>query len=280
MHIGGLSRVAVFAGVALAMSPAAAVELNPPLAKYVSQRVGEFSQIPAERQALLRELAAYIRVQRDADAPVRITFICTHNSRRSHMAQLWAAVAAAQYGIEAETYSGGTQATAFHPNAVAALVRTGFDIRPTGTTGAPPTYSARFATDREPIESFSKAYSDESNPQEGFCAVMTCSQADEACPNVEGAACDWPLLMTTPKSRTVRRTRRRFTTSGAHRLLAKCCLCSPKRRRVGQCDAPRRLAVRQDAVRRSPLPRAPAAPFLPASRVSRVVARWRRPRRR
>jgi hypothetical protein len=31
-------------------------------------------------------------------------------------------------------------------------------------------------------------YADAANPQREFCAIMTCSQADEACPNVAGAA--------------------------------------------------------------------------------------------
>ncbi|MBW2160612.1 MAG: hypothetical protein JRH14_11750 [Deltaproteobacteria bacterium] len=38
------------------------------------------------------------------------------------------------------------------------------------------------------VECFSKTYDDPGNPAEGFVAVMTCSEADEACPVVSGAA--------------------------------------------------------------------------------------------
>src|SRR6516165_6356054 len=103
------------------------VRLAEQLEKYVEQRQSEFGKIPAERKQQLEKLALYIRSQTSAGQPARLTFICTHNSRRSHMAQLWASVGAAHYGVKnVETFSGGTEATAFNPRAVAALERAGF----------------------------------------------------------------------------------------------------------------------------------------------------------
>jgi hypothetical protein len=110
-------------GHVLAAEP---TKLNDALSKYVKERKAEFDQIPAERKQLLKKLALYIRARIAAGQPAQLTFICTHNSRRSHMAQLWAAVAAASYGVEkVSTFSGGTEATAFNPRTVASLQRAG-----------------------------------------------------------------------------------------------------------------------------------------------------------
>ena len=66
-----------------------------------------------DRKTLLDDLTDYVITQTAAGSPVRLIFICTHNSRRSHMAQLWAQTAAAYHGVAAiETFSGGTEATA------------------------------------------------------------------------------------------------------------------------------------------------------------------------
>jgi hypothetical protein len=96
------------------------------------------------------------------------------------------------------TFSGGTEATAFHPHAIRALVSTGFHITPTDTS-ANPHYQIDYATDRTPLKAWSKVYSDPSNPQQGFCAIMTCSEADEACPMVFGAARRISLPFEDPK---------------------------------------------------------------------------------
>lgn len=154
----------------------------------IKARVQEFDHIPSDRKDVLLSLARYIRNRVKAGQPVRLHFICTHNSRRSHMAQLWAQVAADYYGIPAVTcYSGGTEATAFHPHAVAALRRAGFEIERRGN-GNNPIYEVRYANDAPPVRSFSKKVSDAPNPPSDFAAVMTCSQADENCPVVVGSS--------------------------------------------------------------------------------------------
>ena len=104
------------------------------------------------------------------------------------MSQLWAQTAAEYYGIPGvRTYSGGTEATAFNPRAVAAMRRAGFSVEPV-SAGDNPLYQARNGPQQEPMAAFSKVYFDEANPQEDFCAMMTCSQADESCPIVKGAS--------------------------------------------------------------------------------------------
>lgn len=170
----------------------------PTLKTYIDGLLKEADLIPTDRKAQLDQLAAYIRQKRAADEPVRLTFICTHNSRRSHISQIWASVAAAYYGLDqVSTFSGGTEATAFHPHAVAAMERAGFRVEKPG--GDNPRYRVFFAEDAAPVESFSKVYDDEPNPQKDFAAVMTCSQADENCPFIPGAGFRLSLPYDDPK---------------------------------------------------------------------------------
>lgn len=147
----------------------------------------EFDQIPQARKAQLRELGAYIHAKIQTGAPARLTVICTHNSRRSHIGQLWLKAAAVFYGLgKVETYAGGTEATAFNPRAVEAMRKAGFAIAKI-SDGGNPRYEARLGEDLPSQMLFSKKFSDEPNPQKGFAAVLVCSDADEACPFVPGA---------------------------------------------------------------------------------------------
>lgn len=175
--------------------------LNPKLSAYVAERQTEFGQIPESRQAELKELAALFDEQLKTNAALNATFICTHNSRRSHMAQLWAQVAAVEYGFadKVKTYSGGTDATAFNPRAVAAMQRAGFAIRAKDAEAKNPNYEVSLGENFEAKTCFSKKFSDKVNPQQGFVAVMVCSDADEACPFVPGAASRLALPYVDPK---------------------------------------------------------------------------------
>jgi protein-tyrosine-phosphatase len=122
-----------------------------------------------------------------ANQPVQLTFICTHNSRRSHFSQLWAQVAAYYYKIPAvKTYSGGTEATAFNPRAVRAIEDAGFNVEKTGAEPNP-VYLVHYAEDQSPVRAFSKVYDEGGNPTADFGAVMTCTHADENCPFIPGA---------------------------------------------------------------------------------------------
>jgi protein-tyrosine-phosphatase len=164
------------------------VKFSAALQQYITARSGEFGQIPAQRKEQLQKLALYVRSRVEADLPARLTFICTHNSRRSHMSQLWAATAAAYYGVpNVATFSGGTEATAFNPRAVAALERAGFKVTKL-SDHSNPQYQVEIAEGVEPQTCFSKVYDEKPNPRSDFCAVLTCSQADQACPIVKGAS--------------------------------------------------------------------------------------------
>jgi arsenate reductase (thioredoxin) len=157
-----------------------------PLDTYIAARIGEFNKIPAERQKVLAKVTAYLQAQYDSNEVARLTFICTHNSRRSQMCQVWAAVAASHYKIpKVETFSGGTEATAFNPRAIAALERAGVTIKRHSGTEKNPKYVVSIGANS--VICFSKVYNEAPNPEQGFTAVMTCSEADKKCPTVAGA---------------------------------------------------------------------------------------------
>ncbi|MBD3402029.1 protein-tyrosine-phosphatase [candidate division GN15 bacterium] len=161
---------------------------NPTVQSYIQQRTGEFETIPAERRERLGELAGFVEQRLGAGQTAKLTFICTHNSRRSHFAQLWARAAADYFGVpDVATFSGGTEATAFNPRAVAAMRRAGFVIDQT-TDDSNPVYEVRYTDTARPMQAFSKVYNEFPNPGEDFCAVMTCGDADANCPVVPGAA--------------------------------------------------------------------------------------------
>lgn len=174
--------------------------MHPQLQSYIADVVTHFDAIAPERKQQLEKLALFIESKRSAGETAKITYICTHNSRRSHMGQLWAAAAAAYYGLQGvQTFSGGTEATAFNPRAVAALQRAGFEIGPAEPEGDNPHYEVTFAEKGPKLEAFSKRYEEEPNPQQNFAAVMTCTQADKNCPIVAGASLRIPLPYEDPK---------------------------------------------------------------------------------
>lgn len=174
-------------------------KLTPELKRYLAEREAEFDRIPPERKETLEQLSDFLRGCRVARKPARLIFVCTHNSRRSHMSQLWASVAAVRYRLDhIETFSGGTERTAFNPRAVSALERAGFEIE-IAEAGENPKYLVSFASDVKPHTCFSKLYSDDVNPSVDFCAVMTCSSADESCPSVKGAVARVAIPYEDPK---------------------------------------------------------------------------------
>ncbi|MEY4514902.1 MAG: hypothetical protein RLZZ450_7024 [Pseudomonadota bacterium] len=70
-------------------------ELLPALAQYTKPLPSAFATIPKDRKQKLEKVALFVRSKRAAGEKAKLVFICTHNSRRSHMSQLWATVAAA-----------------------------------------------------------------------------------------------------------------------------------------------------------------------------------------
>jgi len=162
-------------------------KLLPEIEAYSQKRIAEFTIISNDRKTELGKVSEFIENRIKNHQSVDLMFICIHNSRRSHMSQIWAQSAAYFYGIKnVHTYSGGVEATTFNPRVVRALKKAGFKIKKIDKSKNPE-YNITYANNAVKIRSFSKKYSDRNNPQSDFCAVMTCAQADEACPIVYGA---------------------------------------------------------------------------------------------
>jgi hypothetical protein len=169
------------------------------LRPYVNEVAYELGRVSAERRVMLEAIATDITARLKARKPVQLTFICSQNSRRSHMSQIWAQTAAYYYGLdEVYAFSGGTHATACNCRTVAAMRRVGFAIED-ATTGDNPVYLVRYATDRPPIRAYSKLYNADGNPKWDFIALMTCSVADKSCPVVEGAVSRYAIHYADPR---------------------------------------------------------------------------------
>lgn len=157
----------------------------------------QMEEIAAERKTVLAPLVTYIQNKRSLQLPVKLNFICTHNSRRSQLAQVLAQAIAHSYQIEVKCFSGGTEATAFNQQAVKALEEMGFRIKQKGSDN--PIYQCYFSNEHPPVEAFSKKFDHSINPTRDFAAIMTCSEADKNCPFIPGAALRIPIRYQDPK---------------------------------------------------------------------------------
>jgi arsenate reductase len=145
------------------------------------------ASLSQERKETLQPLIDFIQSKVSSKQDIRLNFICTHNSRRSHLTQIWAQTMAQYFTIRNTfCYSGGTEATALFPKIAETLIDAGFAIQ-TIAAGTNPIYSIKNSDNNHPIIGFSKKYDDEFNPKSAFAAIMTCSQADGGCPFIAGA---------------------------------------------------------------------------------------------
>ena len=159
-----------------------------------------FNSISAERKIVLQPLVDFIQEKATNQQEIRLNLICTHNSRRSHLSQVWAQTAAAHYGIKnVFCYSGGTEATAMFPMAAKTLTKQGFQIK-TIAEGSNPVYAIKYSENAHPIIGFSKTFDDDFNPQSEFAAILTCSSADQGCPFIAGAEVRIPITFEDPKA--------------------------------------------------------------------------------
>lgn len=160
----------------------------------------DLSSISEDRKSVLQPLIDFIQDKTNQQKEVKLNFICTHNSRRSHLSQVWAQAIAHYYDVvNVMSYSGGTEATALFPMAAKTLEKSGFKIIKT-TEDSNPIYHIDYAENEKPIIGFSKTFDDAFNPQSGFSAILTCSHADENCPFITGAEKRIPITFEDPKA--------------------------------------------------------------------------------
>lgn len=164
------------------------------IASFSSQSISD------QRKEVLLPFVDYIQEKIQAGEAVRLHFICTHNSRRSHLSQIWAQTMAYHVGLKnVSCYSGGTEATAIFPKVLETLATQGFQVLKLSENDNP-VVAVKFADNENPILCFSKTYDHPFNPSTQFGAVMTCNSADEGCPIVIGAEARFPIKYDDPKA--------------------------------------------------------------------------------
>lgn len=173
------------------------MKLLKPITEYIETL--DTANLSEERKGILQPLIDYINDKTEDKQPIQLNFICTHNSRRSHLVQVWAQAMAVYYEVpNIECFSGGTEATAVYPMVVQTLEESGFQISK-GSSAENPIYHITYVSDMAPLVAFSKKYDDDPNPQSNFAAVMTCSQADAGCPFVAGSEKRISIMYEDPK---------------------------------------------------------------------------------
>lgn len=168
----------------------------------IENRINEVSNftISEERKEILNSLVEFVQQKVNANEEIRLNFICTHNSRRSHLSQIWAQTMAFHFNIQnIFCYSGGTEATAMFPKVAETLMNQGFQIQKLSSENNP-VYAVKYNVNSHPIICFSKTFDDAFNPESKFAAIMTCSSADENCPFIAGAEVRLPIRYEDPKA--------------------------------------------------------------------------------
>lgn len=151
------------------------------------------------RYELLISIAQKITKELYDRKKLNLNFICTHNSRRSQMAQVWSYFATEYFGLDAiSSFSGGTEVTAFHRNTVKTLQKSGFEFSVLDFSHQNPKYSISFHNSTKSILGFSKIFDNQIN-EYPYIAITTCDSADQNCPFIPDAIHRFHLPYTDPK---------------------------------------------------------------------------------
>ena len=103
--------------------------MYPKIELIISKLLLNFNSIPLPRKQKLIELAAHLKVALSSANPLNLVFVCTHNSRRSHMGQLWGHLAANYYGVNnVNSFSAGTEVTELNSNVIEMLQKVGCKV--------------------------------------------------------------------------------------------------------------------------------------------------------
>ena len=137
------------------------------------------------RKELLLKIANKIAVNYNNN-DININFICTHNSRRSQLGQVWSFFAADYFKLPINAFSGGTEVTAFHRNTVKTLTEVGFKFDVDEFYHTNPIYRISFSDVKPSLIGFSKLYNNIENKTPYF-VLTTCNNADENCPFIPEA---------------------------------------------------------------------------------------------
>ena len=157
--------------------------------RYINDFISKLklNAIPSHKINALENIAANLRINNNLNIKSKLNFICTHNSRRSQLCQVWSDTMSRYYGFtNILSYSGGTEITQVNKNIINTLIETGFSIKKNKNLSNP-IYFVNNGSKKN-IKLFSKLYTDNSNPSVKYIAVLNCLGADRSCPHVEGAS--------------------------------------------------------------------------------------------
>ena len=155
-------------------------------------------KLAEDRKKILLKISKKITQEYTKNNVVNLNFICTHNSRRSQLGQVWAFYAANYFNLNIHAFSGGTEVTAFYKNTVKTLQSAGFEFVVLDLSHENPKYAITFKDSKNAILGFSKRFDDETN-KSPFIAITTCNNADENCPFIPNALERFHLPFVDPK---------------------------------------------------------------------------------
>jgi len=151
------------------------------------------------RRSLLTSISEKIKdIYVEHNGQVSVNFICTHNSRRSQLGQVWTFFASRYFGLNITSFSGGTEVTAFHRNTVRTLKEVGFTFNVEEFSHQNPVYQVSFEGTNDFVLGFSKTFDDSIN-KAPYIAITTCNSADENCPFIAEAIHRFHLPYIDPK---------------------------------------------------------------------------------
>lgn len=167
--------------------------------KIIDSLVAKKHGISQDRRNELDIIANSIHTSLKNDGNANIIFICTHNSRRSQLCELWMDIFCDAYNLKyIRNYSGGTEATAFNKRMVKAIQD--FNIPLHKLMESENTIYAIQDTNHSMYKTyFSKKYENTYNPNSNFIAIMVCDDAEENCPIVFGSSKKHSLKYKDPK---------------------------------------------------------------------------------
>lgn len=135
----------------------------------------DVSQIKESRLKILDHIARQLVNVIQQDDEANVVFVCTHNSRRSQIAQVCLQLFLQELNIKnIGVFSCGTEKTHIPPQIFALFKRQGLEVRESKNDSIEVFNQ---------IVLFSKTYEDDSLPKRSI-AIMVCDSASETCPFV------------------------------------------------------------------------------------------------
>lgn len=144
--------------------------------------------IAEDRKNYLLKIAETIAKEYAKNEVVNLTFICSQNSRRSQLAQVWGFFAASYFKLNILSFSGGIEITSFNRSTIKTLQKAGFHFQLSDFSHQNPKYEISFDGTKKHIIGYSKLIEHPENPS-NFIAITTCSNVDTNCAYIGANYC-------------------------------------------------------------------------------------------